>query len=146
MWLLGLLLLVAAVIATLSGGRGWVRRLSDQRRRVLRWLLILLTFSMLGADLLLLVSSQEPTEFPGVVILLVYATGALLMLGGLALWVGQGALLLRFLGWSLMVLAAAIPSVLSLSLPPLAALALTLVGMSRSGAASQSTARARHDS
>lgn len=145
MWLLGLLLVVAAVIATLSGGT-WVRRLSDQRRLVLRWLLILLTFSMLGADLLLLVSSQEPTEFPGLVILLVYATGALLMLGGLALWVGQGALLLRFLGWSLMVLAAAIPSVLSLSLPPLAALALTLVGMSRSGAASQSTARARHDS
>jgi hypothetical protein len=142
MWLLGLLLVVAAVVATLSGGT-LVKRLSDQRRRVLRWVLLLLTFGMLGADLLLLVSSEEPAELPSLVILLVFATGALLMLGGLALWAGQAALLLRFLGWSLMVLTAAIPSVLSLSLPLLAALALTLVGVSSSGTGSRSTVRAR---
>jgi prolipoprotein diacylglyceryltransferase len=144
LWLLGLLLVVAAVVAMLSG-RTWVKRLSDQRRQVVRWVFIVLTFGMLGADLVLLVTNEQPSELSGLVILLAFATGALLMLGGLALWAGQAALSLRFFGWSLMVLAAAVPSTISLSLPLLAALALTLVGMPRLAAQSRSTSRVTRD-
>jgi hypothetical protein len=60
------------------------------------------------------------------------ATGAVLYGAGLLLWSGSAAWLLRLGGWTLMICAAAVPSHLTLLLPLVAALALTLHPSGRS--------------
>jgi hypothetical protein len=79
----------------------------------------------LGA-LELVVNLQMITSV-GVILVLVFVQAAFTYAVGVALWRGQTAFALRLAGWTLMVLCLAVPSTLTLALPVVALLCLSLV-------------------
>lgn len=87
-------------------------------------------FGMIGATAtasiaLLLIASNHWSTI-GLVLLLTLCFGSVLYLGGLALWHERAGYALRLTGWILAVSALAIPSTLTLLLPVVCVLALTI--------------------
>jgi hypothetical protein len=78
-----------------------------------------------AAIALLVISTKHPTTL-GRVDVLILLVGSVLYLVGLALWRESLGFILRFIGWMLAAGALAIPTTLTLLLPLVALLALTL--------------------
>ena len=74
---------------------------------------------------LAVLSASSPSTY-GVILLLLFAVGGALYTLGVAVWRGRAALALRILGWAGMVLALLAPSILTLALPVVALLSITL--------------------
>lgn len=78
-----------------------------------------------AAIALLVISTNHPTTL-GRIDVLILLVGSVLYLVGMALWRERTGFILRFIGWMLAAGALAIPSTLTLLLPLVALLALTL--------------------
>jgi hypothetical protein len=74
---------------------------------------------------LAILSTSSPSAY-GVILLLVFASGGALYALGVVVWGGRLALTVRILGWAGIVVALLAPSVLTLALPLVALLAVTL--------------------
>jgi hypothetical protein len=79
-----------------------------------------------GAAIYLLTSDDADSATLGILLLSVLLVGSVLYLSGLVLWRGTLAFTLRVMGWLLLVIPALFPSTLSLALPILAILTLTI--------------------
>jgi hypothetical protein len=102
--------------------RGWLRSAGPQRELAVR-------MGALAAGVAGVLASQilmEQASGLEVVLLVVLAGGGALFALGVVLWRGGAALVLRAIGWGLAVAALAVPSMLTLALPPVALLIVTL--------------------
>jgi hypothetical protein len=120
---------LAGVVAWALGRRGgpWILRLPEPARRRVRLAAGLLdaVAAALGLAVLALQLADEP-HLLGWTITAALLLGSIAYAAGLLTWRGPQALGLRILGYLLIVLALAIPSTLTLTLPLVAPLAVTL--------------------
>jgi hypothetical protein len=117
-----LLFITIASAALLANAGGWGRF----RAAVLRAFTGGLAASAGGVALALLTAGDGDHTTPAIVLLTTTVAGSLFYLSGLVLWRGKAAFVLRLFGWLLLVVPALVPSTLSLSLPILAILAVTV--------------------
>jgi hypothetical protein len=102
--------------------RGWLLKAGPQRELAVRMgALAAGVFGGLAA--LVLREGESGLEL---VLLVSLAGGCALFVLGVILWRGRAALTLRALGWALAVAVLAVPSMLTLALPPAALLVVTL--------------------
>jgi hypothetical protein len=129
-----LLFIIVALSAVRANPERWPRY-----TRVLVRLLTGATAAAAGGVAILLLTSDDadPTT-AGVVLLTALVGGSVSYLIGTVVWRGTMAFILRVIGWVLLVVPALVPSTLSLALPILAILALTM-----SAAPSGDSTRAR---
>ena len=114
--------LVLFLVAFLS--RGGVFQLSN-RTQVFARVLGMIGATATASIALLLIASNHPSTI-GLVLLLTLCFGSVVYLCGLALWHERAGYALRLTGWILAVSALAIPSTLTLLLPVVCVLALTI--------------------
>jgi len=114
--------LVLFLAAFLS--RGGVFQLS-QRAQVFARVLGMIGATATASIALLLIASNHSSTL-GLVLLVTLCLGSVVYLGGLALWHERAGYALRLAGWILAVSALAIPSTLTLLLPVVCLLALTI--------------------
>jgi hypothetical protein len=122
---------LAGVIVWAFGRRGgpWILRLGEpgqQRVRLAAALLATAVSAMGIAVLGLQLGGDDHAHVLGWTIGAAVSLGAVVYAAGLLAWRGGQALGLRILGWVLMVTALTIPSTLTLGLPLVALLAVTL--------------------
>jgi hypothetical protein len=113
--------LIVALAALISGGTFRI----PGRHDLLARLVGIVGATATAAIALLVISTNHPTTL-GRIDVLILLVGSLLYLVGLALWLERTGLILRFIGWMLAAGALAIPSTLTLLLPLVALLVLTL--------------------
>jgi hypothetical protein len=117
-------LTLAVALLSLLGHetRGWLIKAGPQRELAVR--MGALAAGVVGALAALVLLEGES----GFVLAMLASLGAGcgLFVLGVILWRGRAALLLRALGWALAVGALAVPSILTLALPPAALLIVTL--------------------
>ena len=114
--------LVLFLAAFLS--RGGVFHLS-RRTQLFARVLGMIGATATASIALLLIASNHPPTF-GLVLLLTLCFGSVVYLCGLALWHARAGYALRLVGWIFAVSALAIPSTLTLLLPVVCVLALTI--------------------
>jgi hypothetical protein len=102
--------------------RSWLRRADPQRELAVRMGAAAAGIAAVAGAAFL---AQDATGAELVLLGSVAAGGCLFALG-VVLWRGRGALVLRALGWALVVAALAVPSLLTLALPAAALLVVTL--------------------
>jgi hypothetical protein len=102
--------------------RGWLRSAGPQRELAVRMGALAAGAAAVLSALILL----EQASGLELILLAVLAAGGGLFTLGVVLWRGVPALALRAVGWGLTVAALAVPSMLTLALPPAALLIVTL--------------------
>jgi hypothetical protein len=102
--------------------RGWLRRAGPQRELAVRMGALAAGVAAVLAALIF-VEQASGLEF---VVLALLGAGGVLFAAGVVVWRGSAALVLRAVGWGLAVAALAVPSMLTLALPPVALLIVTL--------------------
>jgi hypothetical protein len=102
--------------------RGWLRSAGPQRELGVRMGALA---AGVAAVLAAFVFVEQASGLELVVLALLGAGGAVFTAGAIV-WRGTAALVLRALGWGLAVAALAVPSMLTLALPPVALLIVTL--------------------
>jgi hypothetical protein len=113
--------LVVALAALISGSTPRLPRRYDLLARLVG----IVGATTTAAIALLVISTNHPTTL-GRIDVLILLVGSVLYLVGLALWRERTGFILRSIGWILAAGALAIPSTLTLLLPLVALLALTL--------------------
>jgi len=128
-----LVFLVALVWAVIRQRRPWIGRVSGAGQQGLR--LTALVVAIAIGSLGMLVIAIQPAGQHGIYRWLGYAVGSTMLVGallytiGLAVWLDRPALALRLSGWMLMAVALVVPSTLTLALPVVAALVVTLANI-----------------
>ena len=125
-----LVLLIAIVWAIIRRRRPWIRTVSAAGQQLLRLtaMALVLAVGSLGA---LVIAIQPPGQH-GIYRGLGYAIGSTMLAGallyalGLCLWRDRTAFALRLSGWVLMAAALVVPSTLTLALPVVAAMLVTV--------------------
>jgi hypothetical protein len=102
--------------------RGWLRSAGPQRELAVRMGALAAGVAAVLVALLLL-EQASGLEF---VVLALLGAGGSFFAAGVVVWRGSAALALRGIGWGLGVAALAVPSMLTLALPPVALLIVTL--------------------
>jgi hypothetical protein len=102
--------------------RWWLRSAGPQREVAVRMGALAAGVAAVVAALILL----EPASGLELVVLASLGVGGGLFAAGVVVWRGPAALVLRAVGWGLAVAALAVPSMLTLALPPAALLIVTL--------------------
>jgi hypothetical protein len=102
--------------------RTWLRKADPQRELGVRIGALAIGLAGVVAAVVLL-EGESGREFR---LLASLAAGSSFFVLGVMLWRGRAALMLRALGWGLAVGALAVPSILTLALPPVALLIVTL--------------------
>ena len=135
---------LAGMIAWTLGRPGgpWVLRLGEPGQQRVRLAAGMLDTAVgaLGIALLVQLAGGDHALVLGWTIGAAVSLGSILYAAGLLAWRGGQALGLRVLGWVLMVVALAIPSTLTLGLPLVALLALTLAPIPQQKAAQRGPA------
>jgi len=124
---------VIAILATTALPR-WVWADGPGRVALVRILAGVVAATYAAVVLGVAPSAAEGESAAASALVVLAVTGAALYGAGLLLWSGPAGWLLRLGGWTLMVCAAAVPSHLTLLLPLVAALAVTLYRTGRSPA------------
>jgi hypothetical protein len=120
---------LAGVVAWMLGRRDrpWVLRLTEPGRRRVRLAAAVLDIAVGAVGVAVLgLQLEDPGHLLGWAIGVALSLGSVVYAAGLLAWRGGRALGLRVLGWVLMVAALVVPSTLTLGLPLVALLALTL--------------------
>jgi hypothetical protein len=125
-----LVLLIALVWAVIRRRRPWISRVSAASQQALRLtaMVLAIAIGMLGC---LVIAIQPPGQH-GIYRWLGYAVGSTTLVGallyaiGLVVWLDRSALALRLSGWMFMAAALVVPSTLTLALPVVAAMVVTL--------------------
>ena len=135
--------LLAGVVAWALGRRGapWILRLGEagQQRVRLAGGMLDTVVAAVGIAVLARLAGDDHALVLGWMIGAAVSLGSVVYAAGLLAWRGGHALGLRILGWVLMVVALVIPTTLTLGLPLVALLALTLAPIPRSLARSRPT-------
>jgi hypothetical protein len=125
-----LVLLIALVWAVIRRRRPWISRVSAASQQALRLTATVLAIAI-GSLGCLVIAIQPPGQH-GIYRWLGYAVGSTMLVGallyaiGLVVWLDRSALALRLSGWMLMTAALVVPSTLTLALPVVAAMVVTL--------------------
>lgn len=125
-----LVLLIALVWAVIRRRRPWISRVSAASQQALRLTAMVLAIAI-GSLGCLVIAVQPPGQH-GIYRWLGYAVGSTMLVGallyaiGLVVWLDRSALALRLSGWMLMAAALVVPSTLTLALPVVAAMVVTL--------------------
>lgn len=122
---------VIVILATTALPR-WVRAGGPRRVALVRILAGVVAAAYAVVVLGVVASAGDEGSAVASAIAAITVTGAVLYGAGLLWWSGSAAWLLRLGGWALMIAAAAVPSHLTLLLPLIAALAVTLYPPGRS--------------
>jgi hypothetical protein len=128
-----LVLLIAIVWAIIRRRRPWIRTVSaaGQQRLRLTTMVLAIAVGSLGG---LVIAIQPPGQH-GIYRWLGYAVGSTMLAGallyaiGLGVWSDRTAFALRLSGWVLMATALAVPSTLTLALPVVAAMLVTVANI-----------------
>jgi hypothetical protein len=128
-----LVFLIALVWAVIRRRRPWISRISAASRQALRLAAMVLAIAI-GSLGCLVIAIQPPGQH-GIYRWLGYAVGSTMLVGalqhtiGLAIWLDRPAFALRLSGWMLMAAALVVPSTLTLALPVVAAMVVTLANI-----------------
>lgn len=128
-----LVFLIALVWAVIRRRRPWISRVGGAGQQGLRLIAMVLAIAM-GALGWLVIAIQPPGQH-GIYRWSGYAIGATILVGsllyaiGLGIWLDRPALVLRLSGWILMAAALVVPSTLTLALPVVAAMVVTLANI-----------------
>jgi hypothetical protein len=128
-----LVFLIALVWAVIRRRRPWISRVSGagQKGRRLTAMVLAIAIGSLGC---LVIAIQPPGQH-GIYRWLGYAVGSAMLVGallyaiGLGVWLDPAAFALRLSGWMLMAAALAVPSTLTLALPLVAAMIVTVANI-----------------
>jgi hypothetical protein len=128
-----LVFLIALVWAVIRRRRPWIGRISGPGRHVLRLTAVVLAIAI-GSLGCLVIAVQPPGQhgiyrWSGYAVGSTMVVGALLYAIGLGIWLDRPALALRLSGWTLMAAALLVPSTLTLALPVVAAMVVTLANI-----------------
>jgi hypothetical protein len=117
-------LTVSVALLSLLGRetRAWLRSAGPQRELGVRMGALAAGIAAVLAALVFFEQASAPER----VVLALLAAGGGLFAAGVVVWRGTVALTLRAFGWGLAVAALAVPSMLTLALPPVALLIVTL--------------------
>jgi hypothetical protein len=128
-----LVLLIAIVWAVIRRRRPWIRRVSaaGQQRLRLTAMVLAIAVGSLGG---LVIAIQPPGQhgiyrWSGYAVGSTMVAGALLYAIGLGVWLDRTAFALRLSGWVLMAAALVVPSTLTLALPVVAAMLVTVANI-----------------
>jgi hypothetical protein len=125
-----LVFLIALVWAVICRRRPWISRISAASQQGLRLTAMVLAI-VIGSLGCLVIAIQPPGQH-GIYRWLGYAVGSTMLVGallyaiGLVVWRDRSAYVLRLSGWMLMAAALVVPSTLTLALPVVAAMVVTL--------------------
>jgi hypothetical protein len=125
-----LVFLIALVWAVIGRRRPWIRRVGGASQQGLRLTAMVLAIAI-GSLGCLVIAIQPPGQH-GIYRWSGYAVGSTMLVGallyaiGLGVWLDRTALALRLSGWMLMAAGLVVPSTLTLALPVVAAMAVTL--------------------
>jgi hypothetical protein len=125
-----LVFLAALVWAVIHRRRPWISRVSAASQQGLRLTAMVLAIAI-GSLGCLVIAIQPPGQH-GIYRWFGYAVGSTMLVGallyaiGLGSWLGRPAFALRLSGWILMAAALVVPSTLTLALPVVAAMVVTL--------------------
>jgi hypothetical protein len=128
-----LVFLIALVWAVIRRRRPWIGRISGPGQQGLR--LTAMGLAIAIGSLGCLVIAVQPPGQHGIYRWLGYAVGSAMLVGallyatGLVVWLDRSALALRLSGWMLMAAALVVPSTLTLALPVVAAMVVTLANI-----------------
>ena len=128
-----LVFLIALVLVVIRRRRPWISRVSGAGQQGLRLIAMVLAIGV-GSLGMLVVAIQPPGQH-GIYRWLGYAVGSTMLVGallyavGLGLWLDRTALGLRLSGWMLMAAALVVPSTLTLALPVVAAMVVTVANI-----------------
>jgi hypothetical protein len=128
-----LVFLIALVWAVIRRRRPWIGRVSGAGQQGLRLTALVLAIAI--GSLGCLVIAIQPAGQHGIYRWLGYAVGSIMLVGallyaiGLAVWLDRSAFALRLSGWMLMAAALVVPSTLTLALPVVAAMVVTLANL-----------------
>jgi hypothetical protein len=128
-----LLFFIALVWAVIRRRRPWIGRVSGAGQQGLRLSAMVLAIAI-GSLGMLVIAIQPPGQH-GIYRWLGYAVGSTMLVGallyaiGVGVWLDRPAFALRLSGWILMAAALVVPSTLTLALPVVAALVVTLANL-----------------
>ena len=128
-----LVFLIALVWAVIRRRRPWIRRVSSASQQALR-LTAMVPAIAIGSLGMLVIAIQPPGQ-QGIYRWLGYAVGSTMLVGallyaiGLVVWLDRTGFALRLSGWMLMAAALVVPSTLTLALPVVAAMVVTLANI-----------------
>jgi hypothetical protein len=128
-----LVFLIALVWAVIRRRRPWISRISAASQQALRLIAMVLAIAI-GSLGCLVIAIQPPGQH-GIYRWLGYAVGSTMLVGalqyavGLGIWLDRPAFALRLSGWMLMAAALVVPSTLTLALPVVAAMVVTLANI-----------------
>jgi hypothetical protein len=128
-----LVFLIALVWAVIRRRRPWIGRVSGAGQQALRLTALVLAIAI--GSLGCLVIAIQPAGQHGIYRWWGYAIGSTMLVGaltyaiGLCVWLDRTAFALRLSGWILMAAALVVPSTLTLALPVVAAMAVTLANI-----------------
>jgi|SoiMethySBSTD1v2_1073268.scaffolds.fasta_scaffold185272_1 hypothetical protein len=138
-----LVFLIALVWAVIRRRRPWISRVSGAGQQALR--LTAMGLAIAIGSLGCLVIAVQPAGQHGIYRWLGYAVGSTMLVGallyaiGLVVWLDPAGLALRLSGWLLMAAALAVPSTLTLALPLVAAMIVTVANIPAGRGPQQST-------
>ena len=138
-----LVFLIAIVWAVLRRRRPWIRQVSSPGRQAVRLTAMVLAIAI-GSLGCLIIAIQPPGQH-GVYRWLGYGVGSTMLVGGLlyviglGVWIDRTAFALRLSGWMLMAAALVVPSTLTLALPVVAAMIVTVANIPSRGGSQRST-------
>jgi hypothetical protein len=128
-----LVFLIAIVWAVIRRRRPWIGRVSGAGQQGLRLTAMVLAIAI-GSLGCLVIAIQPPGQH-GIYRWLGYAVGSTMLVGallyaiGVGVWLDRPAFALRLSGWILMAAALVVPSTLTLALPVVAALVVTVANL-----------------
>jgi hypothetical protein len=128
-----LVFLIAIVWAVIRRRRPWIGRVSGAGQQGLRLIAMVLAIAI-GSLGCLVITIQPPGQH-GIYRWLGYAVGSTMLVGallyaiGVGVWLDRPAFALRLSGWILMAAALVVPSTLTLALPVVAALVVTVANL-----------------
>ena len=137
--------LIAMVWAVIRRRRPWIGRVSGAGQQGLRLTAMVLAIAI-GSLGCLVIAIQPPGQH-GIYRWLGYAVGSTMLVGallyaiGLVVWLDRPAFALRLSGWMLMAAALVVPSTLTLALPVVAAMVVTLANLPSGQGPQRSTLR-----
>jgi hypothetical protein len=128
-----LVFLIALVWAVIRRRRPWISRVSGAGQQGLRLTAMVLAI-VIGSLGCLVIAIQPPGQqgiyrWSGYAVGSTMLVGALLYVIGLAVWLDRTAFALRLSGWMLMAAALVVPSTLTLALPVVAAMLVTVANI-----------------
>jgi hypothetical protein len=128
-----LVFLITLVWAVIRRRRPWISRVSGAGQQALRLTAMVLAIAI-GSLGCLVIAIQPPGQH-GIYRWSGYAVGSAMLVGallyaiGLVVWLDPPALALRLSGWLLMAAALIVPSTLTLALPVVAAMVVTVANL-----------------